>query len=206
MTAGTEDRTTAAALASRSRRSRRFTATIVGGIAFGMVGMAFAAVPLYEIFCRVTGYGGTTQRVDAAPGEILDRMVTVQFDANIAAELGWTFAPAQRSVEVRLGEPTVIEYVATNLTDRPTAGTAVFNVTPENIGAYFDKIQCFCFTSQVLVPGETARFPVMFFVDPDLADNTLLDYIHTITLSYTFYPAELPEQRPLAQVGPPGGG
>jgi cytochrome c oxidase assembly protein subunit 11 len=206
MTAGTEATPTVAAQASRSRRRNRKTAIVVGGIAFGMVGMAFAAVPLYEIFCRVTGYGGTTQRVDAAPGEVLDRMVTVHFDANTAPDLGWTFGPAQRSVEVRLGEPTVIEYVATNLTDRPTAGTAVFNVTPENVGAYFDKIQCFCFTSQVLAPGETARFPVMFFVDPDLADNTLLDYIQTITLSYTFYPAPLPEQRPVAQVGPAGGG
>ncbi len=206
MTASKDNTQAVAAPASRARRNRKLTAIVVGGIAFGMVGMAFAAVPLYEIFCRITGYGGTTERVDAAPGEILDRMVTVQFDANTAAELGWAFAPAQHSVEVRLGEPTVIEYVAQNLTDRPTAGTAVFNVTPENIGAYFDKIQCFCFTSQVLGPGETARFPVMFFVDPDLADNTLLDYIQTITLSYTFYPAPLPEQRPVAQVGPAAGG
>ena len=192
--------------ARRARRKRKVTALVVGGVVFGMVGMSFAAVPLYDLFCRVTGYGGTTQRAEAAPGEILDRTVTVHFDANTAADLAWNFAPAQQSVEVRLGEPVVIEYVAQNLTDHATAGTAVFNVTPENIGAYFDKIQCFCFTSQVLAPGETARFPVMFFVDPDLADNTLLDYIQTITLSYTFYPAPLPEQRPVAQVGPASGG
>ncbi len=180
-------------------RRRRTTALIFGGVAFGMVGMSFAAVPLYRLFCQVTGYGGTTQRADAVGDRVLDRVVRVQFDSNVADSLGWRFAPAQRSIEVRLGEPAVMEYTAENLTGAPTAGTAVFNVTPEAVGRYFNKIECFCFSVQTLAAGETAVLPVLFFVDPALADDPILNYIETITLSYTFYPTALPEPRPLAQ-------
>lgn len=186
-------------------RRRRRTALIATGVVFGMVGASFAAVPLYDIFCRVTGYGGTTQRVEAAGDRVLDRMVKVQFDANIASGLGWRFEPAQRSVNLHLGETALVAYTAENLTGVDTQGTAVFNVTPESVGRYFDKVECFCFTEQRLAPGEVAELPVLFYVDPALADDPLLDYIDTITLSYTFYPTG-ETARPLAQNEAAGGG
>lgn len=189
---------------ARARRRRRRTALITLAAVFGMVGMSFAAVPLYQLFCQVTGYGGTTQRVDRASDRVLDRVVRVQFDANVAAELGWRFEPEQRAVNVRLGETALVAYTATNLTGMDTEGTAVFNVTPESVGRYFDKVECFCFTVQELAPGEVAELPVLFYVDPALADDPLLDYIDTITLSYTFYPTGA-AARPLAQVDAPGG-
>lgn len=189
----------------RRRGRNRTTAVITLGFVFGMVGMSFAAVPLYKLFCQVTGYGGTTQRADEASDRILDRVVKVQFDANIDTALGWTFAPAQRSVDVRLGETALIDYTVTNLTGHDTVGTAIFNVTPESAGIYFSKIQCFCFTEQHLAAGESATLPVLFFVNPALADDPILDYIDTITLSYTFYPAN-PAPGPVAAVGTAGPG
>ncbi|MCP5432397.1 MAG: cytochrome c oxidase assembly protein [Alphaproteobacteria bacterium] len=158
--------------------------------ALGMLGASFAAVPLYRMFCQVTGFGGTTQVATAAPDIVLDRKVVVRFDSNVSRELPWRFVPAQRSVKVRLGERTLVAYRATNLSDRPLVGTATFNVTPDKVGSYFDKLQCFCFTEQRLEPGETVDMPVTFFVDPALADDPLLDEVKTITLSYTFYEAK----------------
>lgn len=186
-------------------RRRRTTGIIVLGMSLGMVGMSFAAVPLYRIFCQVTGYGGTTQVAEQSPDRILDRMVRVRFDSNTSADLAWRFQPAQRSVDLHLGETALVSYTAENLTDHDTAGTAVFNVVPESVGRYFSKIECFCFTAQSLAPGEVATLPVLFFVDPALADDPLLDYIDTITLSYTFYPSE-PAPRPLAQQSAPRDG
>jgi cytochrome c oxidase assembly protein subunit 11 len=156
----------------------------------GMVGMAFAAVPLYRLFCQYTGLAGTTQQADAAPEAAIARDVSVRFDANVGNGLGWGFRPLTRSMELKVGEVGEAVFVAENRTDRPTTGTAVFNVTPLEVGAYFNKIACFCFDEQTLQPGERLEMPVTFFVDPAIAEDADLDYVRTITLSYTFYPVE----------------
>jgi cytochrome c oxidase assembly protein subunit 11 len=156
-----------------------------------MLGLAFAAVPLYRIFCHVTGFGGTTQVADAAPGAVAGQ-IGVRFDANIDPALPWKFEPEQATVRVHPGARTTIYYRATNLTARATSGQAVFNVTPEETGAFFSKIECFCFTEQTLKPGESVRMPVVFFVDPKLRDDPATARIDEITLSYTFYPMEKP--------------
>jgi cytochrome c oxidase assembly protein subunit 11 len=153
-----------------------------------MVGMAFAAVPLYEMFCQVTGLAGTTQRADAAPDSAIARDISVRFDANIGNGLGWSFRPLTRSVEIKVGAVGEAVFVAENRTGQPTTGTAVFNVTPLEAGAYFNKIACFCFDEQTLQPGERIEMPVTFFVDPAIAENSDMDSVRTITLSYTFYP------------------
>jgi cytochrome c oxidase assembly protein subunit 11 len=165
------------------------TATACAVFVAGMVGMAFAAVPLYQIFCQVTGYGGTTQRASSAP-QAIDRPVTVRFDSNIANGLGWSFRPLTRQVRLKVGEVGQAVFVAANRTDRRTSGTAAFNVSPLEAGVYFNKIACFCFSDQALAPGESAELPVTFFVDPAIAGDKELDGVYTITLSYTFYPAE----------------
>jgi cytochrome c oxidase assembly protein subunit 11 len=190
----------------RNRRRNARTALLAGGLVVGMVGLSFAAVPLYEIFCQVTGFGGTTQRAEAVPDEILDRTVIVQFDANMASTLGWDFGPVERRVHVRLGEATEVAYRATNNSGSPTVGTATFNVTPETVGAYFMKVECFCFTEQTLAAGESVDMPILFYIDPALADDPLLDYVDTITLSYTFYPAVGAQPAPVAQNAVEGGG
>ena len=155
----------------------------------GMVGMAYAAVPLYDLFCRVTGYGGTTQLAQYDPGQILDREVTVRFDASNARDFPWEFEPLQREMTVRVGETALAFYRATNTTDRPVTGIASYNVTPFKVGPYFAKLECFCFTEQTLGPGESMDMPVIFFVDPQMDDEARLDDIRTITLSYTFWQA-----------------
>ena len=157
-------------------------------LALAMVGLAFASVPLYRIFCQVTGFGGTTQRAAEAPGAAAGE-IGVRFDANISPALPWRFEPASR-VRVRLGERTVVNYRATNLTARPTTGRAIFNVTPAQAGAYFSKIECFCFTEQTLQPGQSVEMPVIFFVDPGVRKDEATSHIDEITLSYTFYPVE----------------
>ena len=200
-----QTRSVAPANPGKSRRNTR-TALLAGGVVVGMTGLAFAAVPLYDIFCQVTGFGGTTQRAEHAPDQILDRVVIVQFDANMARGLGWEFGPVERRVHVRIGEPTEVAYQATNISDRPTVGTATFNVTPETVGAYFMKVECFCFTEQELAPGESVIMPMLFYIDPALADDPLLDYVDTITLSYTFYSAAGAEPAPVAQAAVEGGG
>ncbi len=166
------------------------TAAALTVFAAGMVGMSFAAVPLYNAFCQVTGYGGTTQRAEAGPGHALSRTVAVRFDSNIGNGLGWSFRPAERQVKINVGDIGRVDFIARNRTDRTTTGTAVFNVTPVAAGAYFNKISCFCFTEQTLEPGESVEMPVVFFVDPSFAEDSDLENIATITLSYTFYPAQ----------------
>jgi len=162
-------------------------------VSFGMLGLAYASVPLYKLFCQVTGYGGTTQRADAAPSEIRTETVSVKFDANTAASLGWSFHAEQQSMTVRIGEQNMAHYRAVNTSDRPLTGSAVFNVTPVSAGAYFNKIQCFCFTEQTLQPGESVDMPVVFFVDPTVLDDPDTRAIKEITLSYTFYPVDKPK-------------
>ncbi len=170
-------------------RSQRLTAWACVGLLGAMVGLAYASVPLYRIFCQVTGYGGTTQRAEGAPGEPMgvDRTITVRFNADVSPNLAWDFQPEQRSVQVKVGEETLISYRAHNRSKQAITGTAVFNVTPDKAGVYFDKIACFCFTEQRLEPGQTADLPVSFFVDPEIVKDHKLDDVKTITLSYTFY-------------------
>ena len=155
----------------------------------GMVGAAYASVPLYRLFCQVTGYNGTTQRVEQYSDKILNKPIQVTFDANISPGLNWEFKPA-KSVNPKIGETVQIEYTATNRSSKPTTGSAVFNVTPMEAGAYFNKVECFCFTEQTLQPGQSVQMPVVFFVDPELATAQETKNIKTITLSYTFYPSE----------------
>ncbi|MGV8936318.1 MAG: cytochrome c oxidase assembly protein [Allorhizobium sp.] len=156
----------------------------------GMVGMSYAAVPLYRMFCQVTGFNGTTQRVEQASTVILDDRIKVTFDANMAPGLNWSFKPDQYSVNPRIGETIEARFTATNLSDKPTRGQAVFNVTPLSAAAYFNKIECFCFTETELKPGETLDMPVVFYIDPQITKEAETKSIGTITLSYTFYPHE----------------
>lgn len=167
-----------------------------------MAGAAYAAVPLYDLFCKVTGYGGTTQRVESAAVTPIDRMVTVRFDANVRSGLPWSFTPLQRQVTLRVGEVAEIAYVVENLSDHETVGTSTFNVTPMATGAYFAKITCFCFTEQRLKPGERLEMPVVFYVDPAIADEPELDSVKEITLSYSFFPVKEPS-RPVAAAPQP---
>ena len=155
-----------------------------------MVGAAYASVPLYRLFCQVTGYNGTTQRVEQFSDTVLDQTVKVTFDANTSSGLNWEFKPVQNSVEPKIGETVQITYKATNKSPTPVTGTAVFNVTPMEAGAYFNKVQCFCFTETTLKPGETLEMPVVFFVDPEITKAEETKNIRTITLSYTFYPSQ----------------
>ncbi|MEO0635746.1 MAG: cytochrome c oxidase assembly protein [Pseudomonadota bacterium] len=166
------------------------TALFSASFALGMLGMSFAAVPLYRLFCQVTGFGGTTQRVEQVAERQLDRTIKVRFDAQAAGSLGWQFKPKVREVELKLGEATTMEYFAKNLGSLATTGEATFNVTPNNAGAYFNKLECFCFTETELASGDSMDMPVYFFIDPDLAENSDLDNLTTITLSYTFFPVD----------------
>ena len=168
-------------------------------VAIGMVGMAFAAVPLYRLFCQVTGYQGTTQRADAPSDRVVDREIVVRFDGNVSA-LPWEFRPEVPQVTVRLGETARVSFIAENVGGRATVGTATFNVQPDTAGIYFNKIECFCFTEQPLAAGESVAMPVEFFVSPDLAEDREMTSTRTITLSYTFFPAAGPGQ-PVAQSG-----
>lgn len=172
-----------------ARRNRR-VGMIAFGVVAGMVGMSYAAVPLYQMFCQVTGFGGTTQRADAAPTRVTGQTISVRFDANVAPGLGWGFMPEQTAQTLKIGEQKLAFYKAVNNSGEPVSGQAVFNVTPDIAGQYFNKIECFCFTEQTLQPGETVEMPVTFFVDPDLDQNQDLDTVHDITLSYTFYASE----------------
>ena len=162
-----------------------------------MTGLSFAAVPLYDLFCRVTGYGGTTSVATDAPAAALDRVVTIRFDASTDRDMPWNFKPVETKMKVKIGETGLAFYEATNPTDRPIAGTASYNVTPNSAGGYFSKIECFCFTEQVLAPGQTVQMPVTFFVDPEIMDDDEAKLIHTITLGYTFHETDLPEEAAL---------
>jgi cytochrome c oxidase assembly protein subunit 11 len=163
-----------------------------------MVGASYAAVPLYDWFCRATGFNGTTQVATGAPGQVIDRAVTVRFDANVGPGLPWKFEPEQNEIEVRIGEVVTVFYTVTNQAARTTAGQAAYNVAPLTVGAYFQKINCFCFTEQTMGPGEKREMPVVFYVDPALAKDSENDALKTITLSYTFYPVRDPAPKPLA--------
>jgi len=188
-------------VAPQSSRKKRGNGVVVGAclaFAAGMLGMAYAAVPLYDMFCRVTGYNGTTQRVEQASDVILDQKIRVTFDANTAAGLPWEFKPVQREVEVRIGETVQIMYRAKNISSKPSTGQATFNVTPMEAGAYFNKLECFCFTETTLQPGEEMEMPVVFFVDPEIVKPVETRDIKTLTLSYTFYPRE--PSKPVAEV------
>jgi cytochrome c oxidase assembly protein subunit 11 len=165
-----------------------------GGLVAVMIGLSFAAVPLYSWFCRTTGYGGTTQVAKARPQQVLSRTITVRFDSNVAAGLPWRFEPEQRTIDVKLGQVVTVYYSVTNQAARMTAGQAGYNVSPPTTGVYFEKINCFCFTQQTMKPGERRDMAVVFYVDPKLAEDSEQDKVDLITLSYTFYPARVPDQ------------
>ena len=175
--------------AAAPRRRNAAVALLSLGVAAGMVGLAYASVPLYRLFCQVTGYGGTTQQVERAAAAVPGTAITVRLDANVNSGLPWHFAPEQPQVRLALGETVTMLYRTENLSDEPIVGTATFNVTPFTAGQYFDKIQCFCFQEQRLAPGESAELPVTFFVDPAILDDPETKDIQTITLSYTFFRA-----------------
>ncbi|WAJ29118.1 cytochrome c oxidase assembly protein [Antarcticirhabdus aurantiaca] len=176
----------------RSMRRDVTVAVACAAFALGMVGVSYAAVPLYELFCQVTGYGGTTQRAEANTTTLSDRSVTVRFDSNASPGVPWTFRPVEREVRVKLGETRQIAYRVRNDSDRTVTASATFNVSPPLAGVYFNKIQCFCFNEQTLKPGEEVDMPVVFFVDPDVATVPELKSLPAITLSYTFFPVEGP--------------
>jgi cytochrome c oxidase assembly protein subunit 11 len=163
----------------------------------GMGGFAYASAPLYDLFCRTTGFGGTPVVAQAGDRPILDRTVNVRFDSNVDTALPWKFQPLQREVKVRLGEEHLAYYRVTNLSQRPAVGTSTYNVTPETAGGWFNKLQCFCFTEQLLLPGQSVDMPVIFFVDPELDKDRRYDNIRTITLSYTFFEAKTERARTL---------
>ncbi len=165
------------------------TALICAGVAMGMTGLSFAAVPLYDLFCRATGFGGTPMIGTAGASTILDRTVAVRFDANVAPSLGWRFAPESPEIRLRVGETKTVFYKITNKTDRVSTGIASFNVAPDKAAAYFVKLQCFCFTEHTLQPGETLEAPVVFYIDPEIAKNRELDGVNALTLSYTYFPS-----------------
>ncbi|MFK7867697.1 MAG: cytochrome c oxidase assembly protein [Roseobacter sp.] len=164
------------------------------GLVVVMGGLAWASVPFYDWFCRVTGFGGVTGVSDVAPEDVLDQTVTVRFDGSLNNHMAWEFKPVVREMEVQIGETGLAFYEAYNPTDRPIAGSASYNVTPYQAGSFFNKIQCFCFEEQVLAPGERVQMPVTFYVDPEIVDDRDGKFIHTITLSYTFYEIDLPEE------------
>jgi cytochrome c oxidase assembly protein subunit 11 len=157
-----------------------------------MGAMGWAAVPLYDLFCRVTGYGGTTNTASASSGVVLDQTMRIRFDASVARDFPWSFKPVDRVTEIKIGEVGLAFYEAHNPTDEPIAGTASYNVSPYEAGRFFTKIDCFCFELQVLQPGETVLMPVTYFVDPDILDDRDGRGTHTITLSYTFHPTDIP--------------
>ena len=172
-------------------RNRR-TAFIAGMSALAMLGLGYASVPLYRLFCNVTGYGGTTMRASeaAVPGGIAGKTMDVHFDANHSSSLPWSFKAEAPSQTVTVGARNIAFFTATNLSDKPVTGTATYNVTPTQSGAHFAKIQCFCFNKQTLNPGQTVRMPVIFFVQPAILDDPLAKDVKAITLSYTFYPVD----------------
>jgi cytochrome c oxidase assembly protein subunit 11 len=174
----------------------------LGSLVLTMVALSFASVPLYDWFCRVTGYGGTTLEADAAPDVILDQKINIRFDASLSSDMAWEFTPVAREMDVRIGETGLAFYEAYNPTDRPIAGSASYNVFPFTAGGYFVKIACFCFEEQVLQPGERVQMPVTFYVDPEIVKDADGKYIDSITLSYTFYEIEMPEVQAALDVQP----
>ena len=162
-------------------------ALALAGLVAVMTGLAFASVPLYRMFCQVTGYGGVPQQADAAPKQALDQVIRIRFDANVDHALPWAFAPVERAIDVKIGETALAFFEASNRSKTPITGSAVFNVEPARAARYFSKIECFCFTKQTLAAGASIEMPVTFFVDPRIADDENTKNVHEITLSYTFY-------------------
>src|SRR6476620_3479896 len=194
-----------ASLKPAARRLTRdaLVASICGFVVVLMVGASYAAVPFYNWFCRTTGFNGTTQVATSAPSSApLARKIAVRFDANVAAGLPWKFEPEQTEINVRIGEVVTIFYSVTNQAARATTGQAAYNVAPLTVGAYFQKINCFCFTEQTMAPGEKRDMPVVFYVDPALAADSENDSLNAITLSYTFYPVRDPAPKPVAASEP----
>ncbi|MEM6625905.1 MAG: cytochrome c oxidase assembly protein [Pseudomonadota bacterium] len=171
-------------------RSARLTLMATVGVSLAMLALAFAAKPLYDTFCRVTGFGGTTRVATAKPSAVLDRQVSIRFDANVSPETPLKFRPVEHSHPIRLGETGLAFYEVTNTSDEPVEAIATYNVAPHKTGPYFNKLECFCFEDRVFAPGETMKLPVVFFVDPALNKEAYLDDVRTITLSYTFYRSE----------------
>jgi cytochrome c oxidase assembly protein subunit 11 len=191
---------TAPAPRDDKKRQRRdvIVAACCGVFVAAMVGAAYAAVPFYNWFCRTTGFAGTTQVSEKAPDHVLGRTLTIRFDSNVAPGLPWKFVPEQNTIQLRIGEVATVHYKVINEAAREITAQASYNVSPPTVGAYFDKINCFCFTEQTMKPGETREMTVVFYVDPAIAKDHDQDYLNTITLSYTFY--RLPESaRPVAQ-------
>ena len=173
---------------------------VLGAVILGMVGLSFASVPLYRMFCAATGFGGTTQRVGAGVDRVANALVTVRFDTDISPDLDWEFRPMTREVNLHPGEQQQVFFRARNLTDQPVTSRAVYNVTPTKAGIYFDKLQCFCFDEQTLKPGESKDMGVVFFVDPDILTDPGTRDVRTITLSYTMFRAA--DERPAAAATP----
>ena len=186
------------------KRRHSILALSLVGLVAGMVGLSFASVPLYRVFCQVTGYGGVPQRAEKAPGEVLDRTVTIRFDGNVDRSLPWTFAPVQQTMDVKIGETALAFFKASNNSPGPVSGRAIFNVSPELAGRYFTKIECFCFKQQTLAAGQTVDMPVTFFVDPKFVEDEDTKDITEITLSYTFYRSD--EANPPTAAAPEGDG
>jgi cytochrome c oxidase assembly protein subunit 11 len=177
--------------------AKNIVALALVGLVAAMVGLSFAAVPLYRIFCQATGYNGTPLRADRGADQVLDRVITVRFDANVDKHLNWNFVPVQKKMDVKVGETALAFFKATNNSDHPIVGSAIFNVSPGQIAPYFNKIQCFCFTKQTLAPGASKEMPVTFFVDPKMVDDDETKNLTEVTLSYTFY---LNDDHPVAVV------
>src|SRR5262245_16149745 len=175
------------------QRRHRTLAAWCAVLVFAMVGAAYASVPLYRLFCQVTGFDGTPRVATKAPDHTLEKTVTVRFDANVAPGLPWRFEPVQNTVTVKLGENMLVFYRATNTSDRPVRGTATYNVLPEIVAVYFNKIQCFCFTEQTIEPGQTVEFPVSFFIDPEVVKDMNARNVTHVTLSYTFHAMSAPQ-------------
>ena len=181
---------------SRIANESNRTAAQAASVVVLMGALAWASVPFYDWFCRVTGFGGVTDVVTAESETVLDQTIKVRFESALASDMPWIFKPVQREMEVRIGETVLAFYEATNPTDHAIAGSASYNVAPYEAGGFFDKIDCFCFEQQVLQPGETVSMPVTFFIDPAIVDDNEGQYVHTITLGYTFHLNDMPDQLP----------
>src|SRR3712207_5042517 len=180
------------------QRKMRRTAAACAGIVVGMTALAYASVPLYDLFCKVTGFGGTPVVRAENSSDLAERTISVRFDANVSPGLPWRFSPETPEVRVRLGETTTVLYKVTNPGDRPSTGIATYNVQPDLAGTYFSKLECFCFTEQTLKPGETLESAVVFYVDPRLAEDRDVKDLSSITLSYTYFPSK--GGKPVAEV------
>ncbi len=174
-------------MSAKPNRRTALTVAIVVAAVVGMTGLSFAAVPLYRVFCQVTGYGGTTQTARGAPTRVLERTINVRFDTNVSADVPLEFAPMERAQRLRLGETGLAFFRVRNTSDKPVTAIASYNVAPHKVGVYFQKLECFCFRARTLAPGETAQLPVIYYVDPELASDPETEEVGEVTLSYTFF-------------------